>query len=519
MLFRSRKAYGGKVFDVLGAAFEGQPLRELLVNAIRYGEKPEVRARMEQVIDESVSAGIPELIRESALDTTTMADADIAELRVQMDEARARRLQPHYIERAFREAFTRLGGRISKREKGRFEISNVPAAVRTGRRDPIATRYERVTFESENVPGADAELLAPGHPLHDAVMSETVARLGDCLERGAVLVSPDLDSPRLLVGVLEEIGDGTDTVVARRFGYAYVDQEGTVEPAGPAPYLDCVGAPAEVAAKWAAKIDWAGGAEDKAMSWLIANQLPAYLGEVRPRREAELARAREHVESRLKGEAERLVKEAMVADEREKRGERIRETSASLMTKSREIEDRLERRLGLIERQEQMAPRAPRVVTAALVLPATALDAVEGDDVKESEPLHAVETKEVERRGVDLVVATERKLGRVPVEQAFNNPGFDILSGEEGGGSIRIEVKARIAGAKDFFITHNEVMTAMNASPAYRLALVRVDPRGPEHDEVRYLGNPFGDYDLGGFQATGIRGDWESTWAQGTDPY
>ena len=45
-----------------------------------------------------------------------------------MDEARARRLQPHYIEGAFRAAFTRLGGRIVKREQGRFEISNVPAA-------------------------------------------------------------------------------------------------------------------------------------------------------------------------------------------------------------------------------------------------------------------------------------------------------------------------------------------------------------------------------------------------------
>jgi hypothetical protein len=59
----------------------------------------------------------------------------------------------------------------------------------------------------------------------------------------------------------------------------------------------------------------------------------------------------------------------------------------------------------------------------------------------------------------------------------------------------------------------------MNASPAYRLALVMVDPRGPEHDEVRYLDNPFRDYDLGGFQATGIRGDWEATWAQGREPF
>ena len=46
-----------------------------------------------------------------------------------------------------------------------------------------------------------------------------------------------------------------------------------------------------------------------------------------------------------------------------------------------------------------------------------------------------------------------------PDEQAFNNPGFDILSQRDGEDPIRIEVKARIAGAEDFFVTHNEVMT------------------------------------------------------------
>lgn len=33
-----RKAYGGKVFDVLGNAFGETPLRKLLLEAIQYGE-------------------------------------------------------------------------------------------------------------------------------------------------------------------------------------------------------------------------------------------------------------------------------------------------------------------------------------------------------------------------------------------------------------------------------------------------------------------------------------------------
>jgi superfamily II DNA or RNA helicase len=513
-----RKAYGGKVFDVLGAAFEERPLRELLLEAIRYGEQPEVRARMEQVINERVSDGITELLNENALATGGLLEADIAQLRAQMDEARARRLQPHYIERAFREAFTRLGGRMSKREQGRFEITNVPARLRQSRQRPVASRYERVTFEADQVAdGKPAELLAPGHSLHDAVIDQTIEQLGAELERGAVLISSNVEAPQLLVGVIEEISDATDEVIARRFGYAYVDEHGVVTPAGPAPYLDCVAAPSSPSVDQVRELPWLSGAEDTAMSWLIANRLSEYVDGVRPPRAADLDRVRAQVTSRLDHEINRLINEATVASEKEKRGSKVRESHTSLMQKAVEIESRLQTRMALLDRQEQMSAKAPRVVTAALVLPVSALE--EPEENPKTAPIHAVETKEVERRGVDLVLATEPSLGRTPEEQPFNNPGFDVLSHVPGGDPIRIEVKARIAGADDFFITHNEVMTAKNAAPRYRLAMVRVDPRGPEHDQLRYLGNPFADYELGGFDATGVRGDWEKMWAKGREAF
>ncbi len=116
-------------------------------------------------------------------------------------------------------------------------------------------------------------------------------------------------------------------------------------------------------------------------------------------------------------------------------------------------------------------------------------------------------------------MARERQLGRHAVEQDFNNKGFDILSTDCKGDTYRIEVKARIDGAADFFVTHNEVMTGKNAVPHYRLALVKVDPRGAQHDDVRYLDDPFSRTELGDFEATGIRGDWAKTWAKGTHPF
>jgi hypothetical protein len=39
-LEQQRQSLGGAVFDVLGKCFTEKPLRELLVEAIRYGDRP-----------------------------------------------------------------------------------------------------------------------------------------------------------------------------------------------------------------------------------------------------------------------------------------------------------------------------------------------------------------------------------------------------------------------------------------------------------------------------------------------
>jgi hypothetical protein len=228
-----------------------------------------------------------------------------------------------------------------------------------------------------------------------------------------------------------------------------------------------------------------------------------------------LGKARELVTKRLEGERDRLLLDAAIASEKERAGDKPRESSESLNRKAVELDVRLRKRLQLLDQQQLMSTKPPRIVAAALVLPIAMLEG----DLPASAPIHAKETKEVERRGIDLVLARERELGRKPVEQAFNNPGFDILSTDTNGDTYRIEVKARIDGATDFFVTHNEVMVGKNAVPRYRLALVRVDPRGAPHDEVRYLNDPFATTELGDFDATGIRGNWAKQWAKGQDPF
>src|SRR4051812_33507257 len=219
-LEEARTALGGKVYDVLGELFEGQALRDLLVDAIRYGDRPEKKAELLRKVDGAVDVeAIEKLVAERKLTSEGMSASSVAEVREQMERAQARRLQPHFVSAFFREAFTLLGGRIAEREKGRFEILRVPSVLKErdrliGRTDPVLDRYARITFDKALIAGQpQAELLAPGHPLLDAAVDLVLERFQPLLNQGTVLVD-DADpgtAPHLLLYLEHAVRDARTT--------------------------------------------------------------------------------------------------------------------------------------------------------------------------------------------------------------------------------------------------------------------------------------------------------------------
>ena len=148
-----------------------------------------------------------------------MDSSRVARVREEMERAEARRLQPHYIESFFLEAFKRLGGTVRQREPRRYEITHVPAPVRNrdrqiGTGDPVLARYERITFEKDLIAPQGQPLAAfvcPGHPLLDAALDLTLERHRDLLKRGTVLVD-ERDpgtSPRVLFYLEHAIQDAS----------------------------------------------------------------------------------------------------------------------------------------------------------------------------------------------------------------------------------------------------------------------------------------------------------------------
>jgi superfamily II DNA or RNA helicase len=529
---QQRKAYGGRLFDVLGEAFTETPLRTLLMDAIRYGDDPARIAEIERVVDARVSEGCEELVQDRALARETLDPVVLDRLRRQMDDAMARRLQPHYIEAFFTDAFGRLGGRLAKRERGRFQISNVPAVLRNRqvRREhagrPVVRAYERVTFEPSEISsreGRQAELLAPAHPLFDSVLDATVERASGLLEIGTTLFDP-MDAgtePYVVMAMTGEVLDGHRRVVSKRFSFVSLRSDGSVADAGPAPHLDLSPVPdtADRAVSTALGAEWIrAGLADRAMGWAASVAQPEHLADVRSRLLPTLKKTAAAVRSRLVGQVNYLDSEAgRIREVLATGGRRPRQSPDRLEARARELEQRLVVRTTELQRDAMLAAKPPVLSAVMLVIPAGMVGGSIGD--------YARDTTVADLRAVTATLAAERGLGRKPEEMPHNNPGYDIRSvppndaDGERGPTIIIEVKGRIEGASHFSISHNQVLTAMNTGINHRLALVRVSERGPQFDEIRYLTDYFRNYNMGDTDTAHLQIDWNRAWSRGKPPH
>jgi superfamily II DNA or RNA helicase len=495
-LEEARKALGGKVYDVLGELFEGQALRDLLVEAIRYGDLPETKAELFRKVDGVVDvAAIEKLVAERKLTSEGMNPNSVSAIREQMERAQARRLQPHFIGAFFREAFSLLGGRIVEREGGRFEISRVPGVLKhrdrlIGRGDPVLDRYARVTFDKLLVIGQpQAELIAPGHPLLDAVVDVILERFQPLLGQGSVLVddADDGTDPRLLIYLEHAIRDGRAAksgeprAVSQRLQFIQLKEDGSAADAGPAPYLDYrpltpeekTAAAPHVVAPWLA-----GQVEQRALGYAIANVVPQHLAEVKQRRLTEIDKVEREVRERLNREINYWDARAARLREEERAGREQRINAQNAEATAQRLADRLHRRQEELARERQITALPPVLKGAALVLPKGLLSPP-AQQPEAAKPTgfseDAVARAEIERLAMAAVMATEIALGNLPRDVSAEKRGYDIESRDPGSGILRfIEVKGRHVDGREVILTKNELLASLNMPESFFLALVRI---------------------------------------------
>lgn len=506
-----RGALGGQVFDVLGKlSFDNRPLRELLVEAIRYGDRREVRERLFTVVDRSLDRKVlQDLIEERALAHDSMDAALVRRVREAMERADARRLQPHFVSAFFREALSRLGGSQHEREAGRYEVTHVPGPVRArgrelGRGDPVRTRYHRIAFEKSlvQVQGKpEADFVCPGHPLLDATLDVVLERHRDLLKRGVVLVD-GLDpgtEMRVLFFVEHAVQDaradraGQRRIVSRRVQFAELTEGGEVLSAGHAPYLD-YRVPTEeelaIAEPLLEKLWLRENLERRVTAHIVSHLVQEHFAEVKQQKQANVAKTLAAVKERLTKEIIYWDHRAEELRAREQSGKATRLNSAKASQRADELKERLQKRLAELLQEQQLSPLAPVIIAGALIVPQGLLRQLGGDAeiVEQDEP--SLDRQRVEILAMEAVMGAERALGFEPRSVAAEKCGYDIESRDSASGRLRfIEVKGRVSDARTVTITKNEILTALNKPEDFILAIVNVE--GDRAGKPSYLRRPF----------------------------
>ena len=383
----ARSALGGRVYDVLGELFEDKPLRELLFEAIQYNDDEEVQGRLFEVVDGAVDQSyLMELLKKRQLTNDTMPEAHVEELRLEMERAEAQRLQPHHIQSFFAEAFKRLGGKIKKREEGRWEVTHVPLIVRDrdrqiGRGIPLQKKYERICFEKDKINQQPvASFVYPGHPLLEAVIDLVREQNGHLMKQGAVLVDDTDNGTDVSVLFLLEhsVQDGRQSQsgkpnnISQRLQFASINSVNQVTNAGIAPHLNLRPATtdeidlvnSELNAEWLRK-----DLEKAAVQFATIELAQSHVAEVKARRIPEIDKVEFEVKARLSKEINYWDGRAAALREEEKAGRKVRLNWKNAERRAEDLAERLKRRMEIIQQERLISAQPPRIRGGMVVVP------------------------------------------------------------------------------------------------------------------------------------------------------
>jgi len=514
-------ALQGRVFDILGEVFEDMSLKELLIQAIRYGDKPEVRARLTKKIDQALDREhLKSLLDRNALAQETMSAERLFAVKEQMEKAEARRLQPYFVRSFFLKAFDALGGSAHARESGRFEVTHVPTVIRerdrriTGRnrreQEPVLKRYERICFEREQIQPLDkpgltrATLMHPGHPLMLSVSDIILEQHANLLRQGAILVDPSDEGmePWLLFLLTHEVKSGDGTVLSKRLQFVKVTPQGETTFAGWAPHLDLepLAETERSLLKDVLSAPWATTNQESRAVGLAANTLvPEHYNEVATRRIT-------HVEKTLAAVHERLTKEISFWQDRwlklkedQEAGKDVRLNLENVRRTISDLEGRLENRKRELQSMRHVVNGTPVVLGGALVVPAGLLRKRRGDEpadpVSASFAADAAARARIEQLAMKAVRLAEEARGCQVVDVSAEKCGWDLTSYPPSvdGKQLEprhIEVKGRVKGAGTVCVTRNEMLYAFNQGDKFVLAIVLVGD-GDAVEGPHYIRSPF----------------------------
>ena len=515
---QEREALGGGVFDILGQLFREQRLRDLLIEAIRYGDRPEVKARLHQIVDNLTDRKhCQELLEERALANDSMDASQVRKIREDMERAEAQ-TSPATLHRIV------FPGGIPRPRRLHQGTRATPLRdhSRPGVDPPDGTvSSESVSQSWASMSGSPSKSRSARFPANRWRLSYVLGSLfsprpsisilernRDLLKRGTVLVDPDDPGRRR---------SGRSSIWSTPFRTDGLTRPATAA-SSPGNCSSLRRIPPARRGTPAMPPTWTiGHNARRARSDLDGNAGIASLAEGRPgiggrrpcdrrpgseaysrgsrtRREDLVTRTMAAVKDRLTKEINYWDHRANQLKDQELAGKtNAKINSGKARQRADELQARLQRRMVELELERQISPLPPVAIGGSLVVPDWTSQISSNRHLGGRQTTATLYRRKRGRRWSCLpcrmVMEAERRLGNEPRDVSGEKCGYDIESRVPRDGKLRfIEVKGRVAGALTVTVTRNEILTALNKPEDFILAVGQVENG---QGKLLYIRQPF----------------------------
>jgi len=466
-----------RVFDVIGDVLPGRSLQDLIIEAITNKRSmDDILKDIERIPDEEAI----KRAKEATLEGLATKHIDLSRILGEARIAKENRLVPEYIEKFFLKASDKLGIKAEKRKDDFWRIPNVPYDLRNVpfefkiKFGEVFKEYSKFSFEKEQAFKGQADFVAPGHPLLEAVVERVFEKYREDVDKGAVFLDPSGSMNGFIWFLEGTINDGTGSIAGKRIFALYQDNQNNIRQVSPSVLWDLKPHHASLTTELLSLAP----NEDLIIAHGVEEVLPRYLDELKRQREHDAEIKRKYGVKSLQELILQSEGKLLDYETRRAKGENIPE--ATVQNERRNKED-LERKKVQLEKQIEsevhLLLSSPKILGVVAVLPKIPVD----DMLKED--------KEIEEIGMRASMAFEIAQGRSPEDVAAQNLGFDIRS-KASDESIRyIEVKARARDGK-IALTPNEWLMAHRLGNEYWLYVV-IASEGPVEKLIPYrIQNP-----------------------------
>jgi len=453
-----------RVFDVIGEVLVGRSLKELIVDAIsKRRTMDDILSDFERIPDEEAI----KRVKETTLEALATRHIDLTRIVGEQRKALENRLVPEYVEEFFKRAAEKLGVKIEQRSDGFLRVPSVPFEIRNqsfefkNKFGEVLREYARISFDKEKARRGQAEFVAMGHPLLEALISSVLKLYEKTALDGATFTDPEGKRDGILWFLVADIRDGKNEVAGRRLFSVFQAINGNVSFVNPAvlwdlkPELGNFGTPDMLIDK------------DSVSSLVIGEGIETHKQELLERRIRNIEIKRKYGIRSL--ESMILDSDAKISEyeTRRMKGESIPEpTILNEQRKKEDLEQKYQRLQKEIEAEIALYPTEPKVLGAVRVVPGKVSPEMIAD-------------AEIEQIGMDSVMKYEKSQDRFPEDVSLKNLGYDIRSQDIKGNYRYIEVKAR-ASEGSIALTPNEWLMAQRLREEYWIYVVIKAATNPE---------------------------------------